>query len=165
MLLQNGADPSLKVNDGFSLVHCAVKGGNTSIIHEPLSRDLDADSRSNDDFTPLMTVAIGDKESAFEMLIESGADPSLKDNKEFSVSTLLQKKEIHPLLMSCFYLVLMLIQGTMMASSLMIAADYDKKNAFEILIQNGADPSLKAKGGLSLLHFAAERERLDKSIL
>ena len=52
-----------------------------------------------------------------------------------------------------------------MASSLMIAADYDKKNAFEILIQNGADPSLKAKGGLSLLHFAAERKRLDKSIL
>ena len=32
-----------------------------------------------------MTVAIGDKESAFEMMIQSGADPSLKDNKEFSV--------------------------------------------------------------------------------
>ena len=28
MLLQNGADASLKVNHGFSLVHCAVKGGN-----------------------------------------------------------------------------------------------------------------------------------------
>ena len=57
MLPQNSADPSLKVNHGFSLLHCAVKGGNTSIINEPLSRDLDADSRSNDDFTPLMTVA------------------------------------------------------------------------------------------------------------
>ena len=52
--------------------------------------------------------------------------------------------ERRPLLTSCFYLVLMLIQGTMMASSLMTAADYDKKNAFEILIQKGADPSLKA---------------------
>ena len=32
-----------------------------------------------------------------------------------------------------------------MASSLMTAADYEKKkNAFEMLIQNGADPSLKA---------------------
>ena len=59
----------------------------------------------------------------------------------------------------------MLIQGTMIASSLMTAADYDNKNAFEILIQKGADPSLKAKGGLSLLRFAAESERLDKSIL
>ena len=125
MLLQNGADSSLKVNHGFSLLHCAVKGGNTSIINEPLSRDLDADSRSNDDFTPLMTVAIGDKESAFEMLIQSGADPSLKDNKEFTCSTLLQKVERRPLLTSCSYLVLMLIQGTMMSSSLMTAADYD----------------------------------------
>ena len=67
-----------------SMLHCAVKGGNTSIINELLSRDLDADSGSNDDFTPLMTVAIGGKESAFEMMIQSGADPSLKDNKEFS---------------------------------------------------------------------------------
>ena len=44
MLLQNGADPSLKANDRFSLLHCAVKGGNTSIINELLSRDLEADS-------------------------------------------------------------------------------------------------------------------------
>ena len=79
-----GQQGALKVNGGFSLVHWAVKVGNTYIINEPLSRDLDADSRSNDDFTPLMTVAIGDKESAFEMMIQSGADPSLEDNKEFS---------------------------------------------------------------------------------
>ena len=59
----------------------------------------------------------------------------------------------------------MLIQGTMMAQSLMTAVDFDQQNAFEILIQNGADPSLKAKGGVSLLHFAAERKRLDLSIL
>ena len=29
-----------------------------------------------------------------------------------------------------------------------------------MLIQNGADPSLKAKGGLRLVHFAAEREKI-----
>ena len=52
-----------------------------------------------------------------------------------------------------------------MAQSLMTAVDFDQQNAFEILIQNGADPSLKAKGGVSLLHFAAERKRLDLSIL
>ena len=70
-----------------------------------------------------MTVAIGDKESAFEMMIQSGADPSLKDNKEFSVLHPAAEGGKHPLLMSCFYLVLMLIQGTMIASSLMTAAD------------------------------------------
>ena len=38
----------------------------------------------------------------------------------------------------------------------MTAADYGKQNAFEMLIQNGADPSLKTKNGSSLLHFAAQ---------
>ncbi|CAH3014266.1 unnamed protein product [Porites evermanni] len=86
MLLQNDGDPSLKANDGFSLVHCALKGGNTSIINELLSRGLEADSRSNDYSTPLMAAAIGDKQNIFQMLIQKGADPSLKaNNKEFSM--------------------------------------------------------------------------------
>ena len=38
----------------------------------------------------------------------------------------------------------------------MTAADYGKQNAFEMLIQNGADPPLKTKTGSSLLHFAAQ---------
>ena len=137
------------------MVHCAVKGGNTSIINEPLSRDLDADSRSNDDFTPLMTVAIGDKESAFEMLIQNGADPSLKDNKEFNVLHSAAEGGNTSIINELFLPGLHVDPRGKKIS----------KNAFEMLIQNGADPSLKAKGGLSLLHFAAVRERLDKSIL
>ena len=89
---------------------------NTSIINEPLSRDLDADSRSNDDFTPLMTVAIGDKESAFEMMIQSGADPSLEDNKEFSGLHSAAEGGNTPLSTSCYHLVLLLIQETILVS-------------------------------------------------
>ena len=85
MLLQNDGDPSLKANDGFSLVHCALNGGNTSIINELLSRGLEADSRSNDYSTPLMAAAIGDKQNIFHMLIQRGADPSLKASGEFSL--------------------------------------------------------------------------------
>ena len=85
MLLQNDGDPSVKANDGFSLVHCALKGGNTSIINELLSRGLEADSRSNDYSTPLMAAAIGDKQNIFQMLIQKGADPSLKASGEFSL--------------------------------------------------------------------------------
>ena len=85
MLLQNGADPSLKANDGFNLVHCALKGGNTSIINELLSRDLEADSRSNNYSTPLMAAAFGDKPNVFQMLIQKVADPPLKASGEFSL--------------------------------------------------------------------------------
>ena len=39
---------------------------------------------------------------------------------------------------------------------LMCAAYCDKQNAFEMLVQNAADPSLKIKNGSSLLHIAAQ---------
>ena len=85
ILIQNGADPSLKNNGGYSLLHFAAEGGNTSIINELLSRGLDVESRSNDRVTPLMTAAIFGNQNAFQILIEKGADPFLKDNCGYSL--------------------------------------------------------------------------------
>ena len=85
ILKQNGADPSLKDNCGYSLFHKAAQGGNTSIINELLSRGLDVDSRNNGGVTPLMTAAIIDKPNAFQILIQKGVDPSLKDNCWYSL--------------------------------------------------------------------------------
>ena len=105
MLIQNGADPSLKHNNGFSLLDFAEQGGNTSIINKLLSLGLDVDSRNNAGATPLMVAAYCDKQNAFKMLIQNGADPSLKDKGGFKRRslTLLQKVEIHPLLTSCYH--------------------------------------------------------------
>ena len=65
MLLQNGADPSLKDNGGFNLLYYPAEGGNTSIINELLSLGLDIDSRRNNGVTPLMTAAMEDKKMPF----------------------------------------------------------------------------------------------------
>ena len=50
-----------------------------------LSLDLDVDLRTNEGVTPLMTSALKDKKNAFDLLIQNGADPSVKDNDGFSV--------------------------------------------------------------------------------
>ena len=65
MLIQKGADPSLKDNWGYSLLHKAAEGGNTSIINELLSLGLGIDSRRNNGVTPLMTAAMEDKKMLF----------------------------------------------------------------------------------------------------
>ena len=103
LLIQNGAGPSLKDNDGFSLLHKATKGGNTSIINKLLSLGLDVDSRSSTGVTPLITAALGGKKGAFEMLLQRGADPSLKDMTVMASvsSTLLQRVEICSLSTGC----------------------------------------------------------------
>ena len=84
-MIQNGADPSFKDYNGFSVLHSAAQGGNTSIISKLLSLGLDVDSRDNGGVTLLMTAAVNDKQNAFEILIQNSADPSFKDNNGFSV--------------------------------------------------------------------------------
>ena len=135
MLLQNGADPSLKANDGFSLVHCALKGGNTSIINELLSRGLEADSRSNDYSTPLMAAAIGDKQNVFPMLIQKGADPSLKVVSSVCC-TVLQRVKLTSII---YYLLSRGLDvnsrnSIVVTPLMMTAAIGDKESAFEMLI-------------------------------
>ena len=58
ILIQNGADPSFKDNNGFSVLHCAAQGGNTSIINKLLSLGLDIKLKDVYGVTPL-TRAIG----------------------------------------------------------------------------------------------------------
>ena len=158
MLLQNGADPSLKDNDGLSPLHYAAKGGSTSIINNLLSLGIDIDSRTNAGVTPLMTTAFCDKQSAFQMLIQNGADPSLKADKELSLlhcavqggnTSIINK-------LSSLGLDIDSRGGWFNRTPLMCAAADGKQNAFEMLIQNGADPSLKDVFHNSLLHFAAQ---------
>lgn len=81
MLIQKGANASLKDNKGSSLLHRNATGGNASIfINKLLSLGLEIDTRSDDGFTPLMPAALAGKQSAFKMLLRHGANVSLKDN-------------------------------------------------------------------------------------
>ena len=97
ILIQNGANPSFKDNDGLSVLHAAAQGGDASVIMKLLSLALDVNSRSNDGVTPLMTAAGNDKQNACDILTQNGADPSFKDNDGFSLLPLLHHVEIHPL--------------------------------------------------------------------
>ncbi|KAL9961103.1 hypothetical protein ACROYT_G029987 [Oculina patagonica] len=79
-LLKKGANPSLKNNHGWNLLHCASRGGNPGIIELMLSHVPSIDSITNKGFTALMLAAANGKLQAVEYLLEKGADPSLEDN-------------------------------------------------------------------------------------
>ena len=61
-------------------IHAAAKSGNIEIIEILLSQGFEVDSRDEEGTTPLMFTALYGHEGAFQMLIQNGADPSLKDN-------------------------------------------------------------------------------------
>lgn len=78
--LQNGADPSLKDNEGWNLLHCASQGGNPVIIELVVGHVPSIDSENNRGITPLMAAARLGKVQAVKFLLEKGASPSLEDN-------------------------------------------------------------------------------------
>ena len=158
MLLQNRADPSLKENDGLSLLHYAAKGGNTTIINNLLLLGVYIDSRTNAGVTPMMTAAFCDKQSAFQILIQNGADPSIKDDNGSSLLYFAAHGG-NPSIINKLLLLGLDIdsRGTQGATPLMMfAAAFGKQSALQVLIENGADPSLKADEELSLLHCAVQ---------
>ena len=72
-----------EVQDG-KVLHAAASIGNTEVIELILSQGFHLDSRNRKGVTPLMTAALNDKQNAFDILIQNGADPSLKDNDGYS---------------------------------------------------------------------------------
>ena len=72
-LVSKGADPSLKDNDGWSLLHCAARGGSVEIIEKLLSLGLDLDSRNSNGSTPLSVATAEGKAKAVKFLHSRGA--------------------------------------------------------------------------------------------
>ena len=73
ILIQNGADPSLKTNKGSSLLHLAADGGNTSIINKLLSLGLDIHLKDVYGVTPLTRAKGKNSFDAVKFLISKGA--------------------------------------------------------------------------------------------
>ena len=69
MLIQNGADPSLKSNDGSSLLHFAAQCGNTSIMNKLISLGLDIDSKDLSGKTPVIMAIEENNSEAVKFLI------------------------------------------------------------------------------------------------
>ena len=100
------------VNNGRSLLHCAVRDGTGVIIKKLLSLVVLIDSRSSwGGVTSLMT---GATHEAFNLPIEREANPYCETRKGRVCCTLLRLVEMTPLFRSCCLLELTLIQRTVM---------------------------------------------------
>ena len=150
------------LNDHEGVFQMLINGADPSL----LSLSLDIDSRNNDGVTPLMTADDFCRQIAFEMLIQNGADPSLKHNK-LQPQQWIQFARLCCITGGNTYIINKWLslgldvdsRNNAGATPLMVATYCDKQSAFKMLIQNGTDPSLKDKGGFRGLLYSAAKDR------
>ncbi|XP_022778539.1 uncharacterized protein LOC111320115, partial [Stylophora pistillata] len=156
-LLEHGADPSLKGQDGWSLLHFAAQSGNVTIIDTMLSKGLNIDSRGETrGLTPLLVSLKNDKLEAAKHLIVKGANVSLKFKAEMNALSIAaitgSVAAIKMLLPHGFYIDSRDADGN--TPSLM-AAKCGNTEALNYLLAKGADPLLQNNNEFGLLHLAA----------
>ena len=157
-LLEHGADPLLKGKDEWSLLHFAAQSGNVIIIETMLSKGLDIDSKDETlGLTPLMVSIKSGKLEAAKYLLEKGADKSLK-----TTAGKLSPLSIAAALGSVAAIEMLLLHGCSINyrdnggdTPLMHAAVFGNTEIVKYLLAKGADPLLRNKLELGLLHLAA----------
>ena len=157
VLIERKSDPTLKNNNGWTLLHYASQGGNDVIIEKLLSLGLDIDSRSSDGRTPLMIACCEGRLDAFSVLIERKSDPTLKSNNGWTMLHYAAQGGNDVILEKLLSLGLDIdSRSSDGATPLMIAAYHGRLDAFIVLIETWSDPTLKNNNGWTLLHFAAQ---------
>ena len=72
VLTERKSDPTLKNNNGETLLHYAAQGDNDVIIEKLLSLGLDIDSRRSDGLTPLRLATIQGNDKAANYFLKRG---------------------------------------------------------------------------------------------
>jgi len=166
-LLLRGFDANTRDTKGQVGLTLALQGGNLKAFEVLLlGSNLQVDARNAQDETPLMMAALRGYVKAARTLVERGADVNKTGWAPLhyaATGTQPQQPEIIALLLENHaYIDAESPNGT---TPLMMAVHYGTRESVQLLLQEGADPALKNRLGLSAADFALRASRKDMADL
>ncbi len=151
--------PSLRSQQGQTLMHWAASGGHEAVVNWLLSKtNLDPDSKDNQGLSPLSRAASAGHERVVNLLLSKGVDPDVKD---YSGRTplLWAASEGHERIVN-----LLLSKGVDPnfkdgdgQSPLLSAALRGHERVVNLLLSEGVDPDSRDRNGRSPQLYAASR--------
>lgn len=166
-LLQRGFDPNTRDPKGQVGLTLALQNGAFKAFEALLqARGLQVDARNTQDESPLMIAALRGQVQAVRSLIGREADVNKTGWTPLhyaATGTTPQQTEVIALLLEHHaYIDAESPNGT---TPLMMAVHYGTPESAELLLKEGADPTLKNKLGLSAADFALRANRKDMADL
>ncbi len=142
LLLQRGADPFVRNNQGQTGLHLACQSNQPAVIRLLAERFADIDPVDKNFRTPLLAAVFSGNAENVKFLLERGADPN------FFVSREAQQ----------------LGNGTMVDPIVTYPATNGRSEILSALLAKGADPDATNNAGDALLHLTTQAITTRKSI-
>ena len=159
LLIEKGADPSLKDNSGLNSLHFAAIGGDTDIISLIHTRMPDIESLNGEGETPLLVAAYNGKLHAVKWFLERGANATYKDkggwNALHSAAYSGDAETIDHILTHVPNIESKTADGE---TPLIIAVRHQKLQGVKCLLEKGANPLAKDNEGQNSLYYSSSRD-------
>ena len=164
-LFQRGFDPNTvdeKGRNGFFLAVQVESYGAAEVIAEHPAFDIERTNAAGE--TPLMVAALAGQLELCRKLIARGADVNRPGWTPLHYAATTEAPELINLLLE--HHAYIDAESPNRTTPLMMAARYGGYRAFRVLLEGGADPTLKNDKGLSAADFArlVDRERVAKEV-
>ncbi|XP_046329919.1 ankyrin repeat and KH domain-containing protein 1-like [Haliotis rufescens] len=165
LLVRGGADLTHQDEDNFNVLHVACTNKQTEIAKYLITNTtVDINSVNNRGKTPVMLAALNGLGEVFDLLVSKGAD--------LTSVTALQENILH---LACDGLNVEMVKYILTQNivddinsrewlgktPLMNAAERENKEAFDLLVQKGANLTLVDNHDNNILHFASKGGNLD----
>jgi ankyrin repeat protein len=156
LLLDHGADITLRAIDGNTALHMAGLSGHVSVAKLLLDRGADVNSNGEFDGSPLYMAAYASKRDLVQFLLENGADPNQLDDNSKGPLHQTSEVEIGQLLLDHGALVDRHLEGS--RTPLFSAASRCDQPMARFLLERGANINHQISSGLGCLMDVIQSE-------
>ncbi len=163
LLLNNGADISATNQYGCTALHAAARAGYIKLVKLLIARGINISTMDENGRTALHYAAEAGEAGIIQILLESNADVLAEDLRGRTAVHEATENEHESILKILLERIGDENQTERWVANFGLCRAVDQADAHEVMLQlgKGADPNVKTKDRISLLHLAVVRENID----